>query len=113
MARRTGRTTRMLHEALDAAIHGQSVIVIAANARLARDMQHQLHTMAEGYLTRVSLGCIEFPGARILIQTPGKDFDWMTLRVRGMDRSMRVLVDHYAIEMSFEPIITMLHRFDS
>jgi len=111
--RGTGRTTRMLDAALDAALHGQTVAVVAADELDVGRFQQMLESMAHGSIIQVRNGRLDFPNASISIRAPALTFNWMTLRFQGMDQATMVLVDHYAIEMYWGNMLTMLHRFDS
>jgi K+-sensing histidine kinase KdpD len=102
LKRQTGRTTRMLEEALRLAREGRHVYVVAVN-------QHQAH------IIRADLA--EGRGS-ITVGTPRElHLDWSTLEVdvggRGYSEPPIVLVDHYAIEYHLGPAMKMLTRFDT
>lgn len=95
--RGTGRTTRMLQEASRYESEGKRVFVVAAHhghAIFIRDM------LPKGTTINV-------------ISPESRDsFDWDTLSIRGTRDSI-CLVDHYAIEAHFTPLIEMFHRYDT
>jgi hypothetical protein len=98
--RRTGRTTRMLAEAVKLAKKGRAVYIIVANASQGRRLEKQ---------------CGEaFQRLGIKFETPGSvgNFDWETMTLRGAHPNCVALVDHYAIEARFPRIVEMLHRYD-
>jgi hypothetical protein len=96
----TGRTTRMLEDAVHKARLGRAVYVIAATTKHARMLQDMGGKMAK------ELG-IKFETAETLT-----NFDWRTMRLSGAHKNCVVLVDHYAIEAEFSAMLDMLHRYD-
>lgn len=98
--RQSGRTTRLLEEAINLVRAGRAVYVIGA------DKQHCWHLKnAAGLLA---------PEVEITFETPEtlSNFDWETFRLRGAHPNCIVLVDHFTIETHFSRLIEMLHRFD-
>ena len=95
--RRTGRTARMLQRAQELQAAGHAVYVIAANAAHAAILRRELpEETTINVETPVSCG----------------NFDWHTLRLVGAHHNCAVLVDHYAIESHFAPMLKMLTMFD-
>jgi len=95
--RGTGRTTRMLEEAVRLAEANRAVYVVMGNHQQAKTFENK---MPQG------LG-IQFETAQSL-----SNFDWETLTLPGAHPNCVVLVDHYAIESKFNRILEELHRYD-
>lgn len=93
----SGRTTRMLEHAKQLNAQGKAVYVVVANQRQA-DHFTALHrdTPSIKFETPQSLG----------------NFDWQTLTLTSAWPNVVVLVDHYAIESRFGPLLKMLHAYD-
>lgn len=99
--RQTGRTTRMLADAVRLAKGGRAVYVIAANKREAERLQQLV-----GEEVR-ELGIhFEIP------RSPG-NFSWTAMALIGAHQNCVVLADHYAIELEFSRVLEMLHRYDA
>jgi hypothetical protein len=100
-ARRSGRTTRMLAEAVRLSQAGHVVYVVAASTREAARLEDQL-----GRDTAQALG--------IKFETPGSlgNLDWERACLRGAHPNCRVLFDHHALFQRFGPILYEFHRFD-
>lgn len=96
----TGRTTRMLEEAVALSKEGRAVYVVAATMEHAR----MLHYMT----VRPVAMDIQFESAASL-----GNLDWHTLRLAGAHPNCAVLIDHFAIESEFAPMLEMLHRYDT
>lgn len=94
--RGTGRTTRMLHHALDLADEGRAVYVIADNKGQAAYFKEQLRS---------------HPSISVENGAPS-NFDWDTRRLQGAHSNCVVLVDHYVIERKYAGLLEMLHRYD-
>ena len=97
----TGRTTRMLEEAIKQAKLGRAVYVVGASAAHAR-MLNDMCSAKSG-----ALG-IKFETASSL-----GNIDWENMRMTGAHPNCVLLVDHFAIESKFSQILAMLHRFDA
>jgi len=86
----------MLRHARRLAAEGHAVYVIAAD-----NMQRE----------HLRLVLEDAPGVKV--ETPSSlGLDWRTLRAHGMHQNCVVLVDHYAIERQFGPMLEMLHAYD-
>lgn len=98
--RATGRTTRMIKDALGLAGNGRAVYIIAATERHKHDIE--------------SLGGEALSLLGIKVETPDSlgNFDWNTMRLTGAHPNCVVLVDHHAIEVRFATMLDMLHRYD-
>jgi hypothetical protein len=102
--RGTGRTTRMLEEAIRLSSEGYEVCVIThshSHANMLRIMLEDL-TKLDGHEVRV------MPAA----QADERDFDWVFMRFPWGSANQRVLVDHWAIESRYATMLEMLHQFD-
>lgn len=101
--RKTGRTTRMLGEAIRRARNGEHVLVVAATFLAA---ERQYSQLASGFLTD---GTEEFRPRELKVDYPGRgwikfegsqEVDWHHGRkwtMAGVDKA-HVFFDHYAIE---------------
>ena len=98
--RQTGRTTRMMEDALQLARGGRAVYVVAAN-------QRELERLRQ-------LGGEEAQQLGIHFETPHSpgNFSWSNVSLRGAHPNCVVLVDHYAIESEFSQMLEMLYRYD-
>ena len=98
--RQTGRTTRMVEEAIDLANKGRAVYILADNYNHAENIRELFGEDPETY--------------GIKIETEGDlgNFDWQTLSLRGAHKNCIVLIDHYTIENKFSRIIEALHKYD-
>ena len=95
--RLTGRTSRMIDEAIRLARDGRAVYVIA--------MQFQ-------EIQRIIDD--RFPGSGIKVeQAIPEKFDWYRMRPWGANSNCVWLIDHYIIEARFEPMIREWCRFDA
>ncbi len=99
--RRTGRTTRLVYDAIEAAAKGHAVyIVMACHGEIKRVQQllgtERMHRLGIKIETAESLGA----------------WDWDTLRNRGAHANCVFLVDHHAIEARFSGLLAELHRYD-
>lgn len=99
--KRTGRTTRMLQEALQLAEQGRAVYVVAVSHPHAAQLQHAIDEAAG----RTNHG-IKIETAQAL------GFSWAQLRVPGSHANCVFLIDHAAIEWTFSRVLAELHRFD-
>jgi ABC-type branched-subunit amino acid transport system substrate-binding protein len=97
--RQTGRTTRMLAEAVKLAKKGKAVYIVVADMAQKRQMEKQFGKA--------------FWGLGIKFETPYSpgNFDWETMTFRGAHPDCVTLVDHYAIEARFPRLVEMLHRY--
>ena len=98
-SRSTGRTGRMMREAIRLAEAGQDVVVVVAGAKQAHDLfvEYDLITMPLVHLTTEAVA--------------NRDIDWMSMRMKRT--GMVLLVDHYVLERRYPKILEMLHRFDA
>lgn len=95
---RTGRTGRMLNDAVRKARDGRAVYVVAADGNQAKEFERRLPD---------DLGIkVEIWGG------VSAQLDIQSMRLRGAHPNCLILIDHYAIERAFGPLLSMLHRFD-
>jgi len=97
--RQTGRTSRLLAEAVRLAAEERTVYVLTATAEHARHLWRKLNSTNPQH------------GIKCEIVPP--NFDWSRMSVPGSHSNCVWLVDHYAIESRFGVILNMLHRFDA
>lgn len=95
--RRTGRTTRMLADAHRLAAEGKAVYVVFSRLAEAKAAEHRIDP-------RTGIKCETLGSLHTL--------DPFTLRLVGARPNCVVLIDHYAIEEHFGPLLEMLHRYD-
>lgn len=93
---KTGRTTRMMEEALAAKATGREVIVIV------KDEAQRQHIE----------GNFDTAGLRVEPINAHPHFDWRRLTIPGAGEKFAFFVDHYVIEEKFAAMLEMLHRFD-
>jgi hypothetical protein len=99
---RTGRTTRMLQEAIRLSNKGHAVYVVGADSRHAKLLQIALDTLSPPLDHGIKFEDAErFPS-----------LDWNTMRMLRAHPNCRVLVDHWVIESRYAAMLEMLHRFD-
>ena len=98
--RQSGRTTRMLADAIELARAGRAVYVVGESLSHSRRLEIQGGSEAR------ELG-IKFETASSL-----RNFDLRTMHLIGAHPNCTVLVDHHAIEAAYGPMLEMLHRYD-
>ena len=101
--RHTGRTTRMLIQALSYASQGKKVLVIGANVEQTKNLENQVQQL------NFFPNKIKFISLHEALNTRVFAFDFPALNYN------EVLIDHYAIESCF-PFMKMLkewNRFDA
>lgn len=98
--RATGRTTRMLADAIAQARAGRAVYVVAANLSHARVLQDMAGEEARQLSIKFETG-----------HTLG-NLDWRRMRLIGAHTNCVVLVDHHVIETEFAAMLEMLRRYD-
>lgn len=108
--RATGRTTRMLKEALAYAVGGRAVYIVAAGATHACWLSHRLKQLLEeagDYTPPHQLGIkFETPGS-----SSGFDFETMT-PPRGAHSNCVWLVDHHTVECAHHRVLETWVRYD-
>lgn len=98
--RRSGRTTRMLKEAMKLAQEGRAVYIVAHTSSQVKELENRLGPAGEQLGIKVDVP--EFLG----------NLSWETLTLTGAHPNCVVLVDHHTIEARFAGMLEMLHRFD-
>lgn len=100
----TGRTTRLLEEAVALAKQGKAVYVVAADTHHIVNMEAMLCMMVGGDPTPLG----------IKFETPHSlgNFDWMSMKLQYSHPNCRVLVDHFTIEATFAAMFRELHKYD-
>ena len=114
--RRTGRTTRMLREAIKQANNGTWVAIFADNDNQTKQLLIKAIELVENSdyeFDKVGGDKIYIgDGSLSILHTERDALDWHTLRSPGMHSSCKVFVDHYTIESRFSNIVKELHRWD-
>ena len=100
--RATGRTTRMLMDAIQQAKNGHDVCVVAANLEHAGILRQMYCDM----VPEEDVTLVKFASVAMI-----ENFDWDTLRIKGEPNS-KILLDHYTVEAKFEKLLEMYHRYD-
>lgn len=100
--RASGRTHRMMLEAINLAQNGRAVYVVC-------------HTMAHAnYLHREWADKTQGLGIKFeTTETLGPSWSWETMKSLGMHPNCVVLVDNWAIEGRFSAMLEMLTRWDN
>ena len=94
----TGRTTRMLQEAIQCSKEGRAVYVVAATQQHMRQLQKMCG--ADGLFIKFeTLGSLS-------------DFDFINMRSIGAHPNCLFFIDHYAIECKFAKMLEVLHKYD-
>ncbi len=88
----------MLEHARELSKQRRAVYIVAANEQHADLLRQKLGDEPHGIKveTENSIGTL----------------DWQTLTLRNAHRNCVVLVDHYAIESRFAPLLEMVTRYD-
>lgn len=96
--RRTGRTTRMLEEAVRLEQDGRAVYVIVSTRQEVKSIRSLLPEETS-----------------IKLETPGSlpSFDFETWHLMGAHPNCVVLVDHFVLEQRFRKILSEWVRFDA
>jgi hypothetical protein len=101
--RYTGRSTRMLKEAIRLSGKGYAVYVMGSDTRHAK----LLELMLEG------LNPLEHHGIKFECPESLPHFDWRTMTLANTWPNVKVLVDHWVIENRYRYMLDMLYQFDS
>ena len=99
-ARQTGKTSRMLADAIEQARNGRAVYIVTANERHARHLEDM-----GGYVAK-ELG-IKFETPETL-----SSFDWRSMSLKNAHPNCVAIVDHYAIQCEYGALLVLLHRYD-
>lgn len=102
-ARQTGRTTRMIKQAVELAQAGKAVYIVAFNLVHKAGIERRMES--EG---------IDFErlGIKVEIQYRLPELDWTTMTLPGAHPNCVVLADHATIEGRYRRLLEMLHRYD-
>ena len=96
-ARRTGRTTRMLQDAVKKAFHGVTVYVVAYNKDHASTMWNMVENLTNGQILKGTLPTLHIITKDDLPIVPDH---------------AEVSYDHYTHERLYADILEQAHRFD-
>lgn len=101
MLKASGRTTRLLAEAISQDRSGRAVYVLTLDASHAESLKEECLRIA--------------PDVRIKFEAAGclRNLSWEQVRLVGAHPNCLVLIDHAAIEAKFGALLQMLHRFDA
>ena len=121
--RGSGRTTRMLQEAIKVANGGKNVTVYGANKNHIKYLWSQTKQLLEkdfkdfkGHfetaVDRIYLPSRSYNLGNIFFCTPQEEyFDWEKWKSKRPDSDI-VFVDHYAIEVGLAKAFAEMHRWD-
>ena len=104
---KTGRTTRMLLDALRLCHDGQAVYVVAANIADSARLNRMLDTLGRTEDEKDGPAFVKVETGWSL-----GNLNWETLTLVGAYPNCVVLMDHYAIETHFSRMLEMLTRYD-
>ncbi len=117
--RQTGRTTRMLQEAIAEARLGKYVLVLVDHRNERNRLMLEIGGLfAPGEAEPQESYCIYVntttTRGKIVFEAwcDAGDFCWQKMRPRALHPSVVVLVDHHTIEDRFRVMLNMLHRWD-
>ena len=111
--RQTGRTTRMLEAALEAAKAGEHVVVVGSSYADARSFLQRCWVLYPPAIPRSVSHELLVDGGSIRFRiSDNQQWNWETMKFHGTDRYARVFIDHAAIEVAFDQILTEMHRWD-
>ena len=105
--RNSGRTSRMIVEAVRQAILGKAVYIVFANRSQADNYKPKIDQyVKDGFIPKGSIKLESFGSV---------DFDWVSGTGRGSDSSTVWLFDHCAIEnnMMFQKMYSVATRFNA
>lgn len=97
--RQTGRTSRMISQAVALMCQGREVVILAHHEVFARDLRQ-----------RVDAALVAGGARSIKVQVMPERFNWRTMRVEGANPNSVFLVDHMAIEIQVEDIDKQILR---
>lgn len=105
--RQTGRTTRMLLDAVEASKSGKEVYVLISN----HDFLQKIFVLANevGIKDYIKNSSIKI---RVISSNHNDDWDWDSYRLLGVGDETAVFVDHIVIERKYEKILSELHKYD-
>lgn len=114
----TGRTTRMLKEAIDLAGQGRTVFVIATDERHAETMMRMAFDMLDNdwaaNFTPLTMRYMPLPNSFIQFGTPERlGFHWDLMRAKVYGPNAIFLVDHHTIESRWPRLLEMWRRWDA
>jgi hypothetical protein len=120
--RGTGRTTRMLQEAIREAREGKRVFILADNYVHSKTLFNILIGLRQGepwfvapfhFRVNVSDPSGQDMDGSITVTTPGQiDFHWDLMRAFTFGPEAVYMVDHFTIESRVNNLLSMLHRWD-
>lgn len=105
--RGTGRTTRMLNAALEKAIAGYTVVVVAADRGHVNGLFHDLLGLTDKLPRTVKFkqdGVTLIGMGTIRIRAIDSDYSWELNNFKGYPVDTKVFVDHYTYERAMRPL---------
>jgi hypothetical protein len=115
MMMQTGRTTRLLQEAVSLAKEGKRVFVVSVGNTLLRGLcsfPPELKEALRRFPPSPPAGVRVGKGSVVFINSSSDVINWENLTLRGY-KDYVLLVDHYTIEQKFKPHLEMLFRYNS
>lgn len=104
----------MLEYAISQAREGKYVIIYCETRGSMGDFARQILDIsgAKEFTGNLRLGIkIQIERGHITFEQTGHNFDWKTLRSRGVHPDVVTLLDHWVIERKFPAVVEMLYRF--
>lgn len=100
----SGRTTRMLEEAIRLASEGRAVYLVFPTLQ-------RCESVKRGKMRELT-GRERTPGIKFETPETLTNIDWHTMTLARAHPNCVLLVDHHVIEQRFAAMLKMLHRFD-
>lgn len=105
--KQSGRTTKLLFEAIRLWINGEKVCVVLSNFHDREHYERKINSIISSISWLYNI-----ENRIIFITSDDISWNWGTLKRKGLDPNTKYLIDHSAIEKRFETLLTELHRFD-
>lgn len=118
--RRTGRTTRMVEDALKHAKNGKDVVILCPRIEciehVLRMFRDRKDCDIENYKQGSGIYAVEHVSGKKIYVTIDSDFDYRKMMFEKPTFIGRndfvILLDHYALEERYRPILMELHQYD-
>ena len=109
LARQSGRTTRMLKQALDALVKDHAVYILSADETRAHHLKERFRQVCQqsNYLVAST------PKFETLRSIGQENIDWVNTRIHRAHSNCRLFIDHHVYEHVFGHLINGYHAYDS
>jgi len=88
------------------------IVVVARHSEIARLRDQFLHDFCEIAYVRIAEDKVSLVSGGSVLFTRDCCLDWRTMRFPSAHPRCITLIDHFAIESAFGPMLAMLHRYD-